>query len=191
MKPSSSRAVVETFEDPPAARALFGSIRWSWIWLIARVYAGLQWLEAGWEKLHSDTWVGSKAGTALAGFIKGAVAEAGGAHPAVQSWYGAFLQNAVLPHVGVWSYVVSFGEFLVGVALILGIFTGIAAFFGWFMNMNYLLAGAVSINPILLILEIFIILAWKTAGWWGLDRWFLSWLGTPWSPGRVFRPKAS
>jgi thiosulfate dehydrogenase [quinone] large subunit len=36
-------------------------------------------------------------------------------------------------------------------------------------------------------IEIFIILAWKTAGWWGLDRWVLPALGTPWRPGSVFK----
>jgi thiosulfate dehydrogenase [quinone] large subunit len=45
----------------------------------------------------------------------------------------------------------------------------------------------VSTNPILLLIEIFLILAWKTAGWWGLDRWVLPALGTPWSPGLIFR----
>lgn len=185
---SPQPTAVETLEDPPVARALFSSVRWSWIWLLVRVYAGYQWLLAGWEKLHSDTWVGAKAGTALGGFVKGALGQATGAHPNVQGWYAAFLQNAVLPHLEAWSYAVSWGEFLVGIALILGIFTGLAAFFGCFMNMNYLLSGAVSTNPVLLILEILVILAWKTAGWWGLDRWFLSWLGTPWGPGKVFRP---
>jgi thiosulfate dehydrogenase [quinone] large subunit len=81
---------------------------------------------------------------------------------------------------------VAWGEFLVGVALILGIFTGIAAFFGSFMNMSYLLAGTVSVNPVLLLGATFIVLAWKTAGWWGLDRWVLPLLGTPWRPGLIF-----
>jgi thiosulfate dehydrogenase [quinone] large subunit len=95
----------------------------------------------------------------------------------------------VLPHAAFWSYLVTFGEVLVGVALILGIFTGIAAFFGSFMNMNYLLAGSVSVNPILLMIALILVLAWKTAGWWGLDRWVLPALGTPWSPGLIFHER--
>ncbi|MFA9404074.1 MAG: hypothetical protein ACERKY_13540, partial [Anaerolineales bacterium] len=63
---------------------------------------------------------------------------------------------------------------------------GMAAFFGGFMNMNYLLAGTVSTNPLLLAIAIFLILAWKTAGWWGIDRWLLPMLGTPWRPGFIF-----
>ena len=178
------------FEDPPFIRALFGDTRWAWIWLILRLYAGWEWLKAGWEKVINPAWVGAQAGTALSGFLKNAESLATGAHPAVQSWYAWFIEHVVMPNVTVWSYVVSFGELLVGVALILGIFTGIAAFFGGFMNANYLLAGSVSTNPILYTLAILLLLAWKTAGWWGLDRWVLPALGTPWHPGSVFRSDA-
>lgn len=181
------RNKVEMFEDPPPTRALFGQVRWAWIWLIVRVYAGWQWLQAGWEKLHDATWTGSKAGTALSGFLNHSLTLTGGQHPAVQRWYGWFLQHIVLPDATFWGYVVSWGEFLVGVALILGIFTGIAAFFGGFMNMNYLLAGTVSLNPILFVIAVLLMLAWRTAGWWGLDRWLLPAVGTPWRSGGVVR----
>jgi thiosulfate dehydrogenase [quinone] large subunit len=106
-----------------------------------------------------------------------------GAHPDVQGWYGAFLANVVLPHAAFWSYAVTFGEICVGIGLILGLFTGIAAFFGTVMNASYLLAGTVSINPILFAFGSLLVLAWKTAGWWGLDRWLLPRLGTPWKSG--------
>src|SRR5438874_146546 len=68
-----------------------------------------------------------------------------------------------------------------GIGLILGILTGIAAFFGVFMNMNFLLSGAVSINPIIGGLAIFLVLAWRVAGYYGFDRWLLPLLGTPWT----------
>jgi thiosulfate dehydrogenase [quinone] large subunit len=51
-------------------------------------------------------------------------------------------------------------------------------------------AGLVITNPVLLLLAILLVLAWKTAGWWGLDRWALKLLGTPWRPGVVFRRAA-
>ena len=177
---------VSQITDPPFTQALFGKVSWAWLWLIVRLYVGWTWLKAGWGKLNNPAWIGSKSGTALTGFVNGALAKATGEHPDVQSWYAAFLHNVVLPHVGTWSNLVAFGETLVGVGLILGAFTGIAAFFGILMNLNYLLAGAVSVNPILLMLSIFLVLAWKTAGWWGLDRWLLLALGTPWRPGRIF-----
>jgi thiosulfate dehydrogenase [quinone] large subunit len=177
---------VKTIEDPLFTRALFNDVRWAWIWLILRVWVGWEWLQAGWGKLQDTAWFGTKAGASLSGFVNGALSKATGAHPDVQSWYAWFLQHIVLPNATFWSNLVAIGEFLVGIALILGIFTGIAAIFGSFMNLNYLLAGAVSINPILFVPAIFLIMAWKTAGWWGLDRWLLPLLGTPWRPGYVF-----
>src|SRR2546430_1183256 len=62
-----------------------------------------------------------------------------------------------------------------------GCLTGIAAFFGVFLNMTFLLSGAVSINPVIGFLALFLILAWRIAGYWGLDRWVLPLLGTPWT----------
>ena len=184
---SSSHVLLIT--DPPVIQSLFGKVSWAWIWIVPRLYVGWTWLQAGWGKLTNPAWVGAQAGTALSGFVNGAMAKTTGAHPAVQSWYAAFLQSSILPNVGSWSYAVAFGETMVGIGLILGAFTGIAAFFGIFMNLNYLMAGSISVNPILLVISIFLVLAWKTVGWWGLDRWLLPVLGTPWSPGRVFQRK--
>lgn len=180
------KKVIKRLKEPPIAEALFSEVRWAWIWLVLRVYAGWQWLNAGWGKLNNPAWTGENAGAALSGFVQNAISLAEGARPEVQPWYSWFLNNLVLPNANIWSYVVSWGEFLVGIALILGIFTGIAAFFGSFMNLNYILAGTTSSNPVLLLIGIFLILAWRTAGWWGLDRWVLPALGTPWAPGLVF-----
>jgi thiosulfate dehydrogenase [quinone] large subunit len=103
-----------------------------------------------------------------------------GAHPDVQGFYAWFLQHVILPHSAFFSYLVVAGEICVGVGLILGMFTGIAAFFGSFMNFNYLLAGTVSTNPIFFAIATLLVLAWKTAGYYGVDRWLLPALGTPW-----------
>jgi thiosulfate dehydrogenase (quinone) large subunit len=179
-------------EEAPLSRFLFGDVRFSWFWLIVRLYTGYTWITAGYEKLISPVWTGDKSGVALTGFINGALKLTGGDHPAVQGWYASFLQNFVLPAAPAWSWAVAIGETLVGIALILGLFTGIAAFFGGFMNVNYLLAGTVSTNPLLFVFATWLVLAWKTAGWIGLDRWALMGLGTPWRPGKVFaRGKAA
>jgi len=185
MNQSMLKRTVKRFEDPPVARALFGEVRWAWVWLILRLYLGWEWLHAGWGKLTNPAWTGSKAGTAITGFANGALSKTGGDHPDVQAWYAWFLNHVVLPYPVFWSYLITAGEVLVGLALILGIFTGLAAFFGSFMNINYLLAGAVSTNPILFAIATLLVLAWKTAGWWGLDRWVLPELGTPWQPGLI------
>ena len=170
------------------AHLLFADPRASIIWLIVRIWVGYQWLESGWGKITNPAgvWVGAKAGVAITGFVQGAIEKATGEHPAVQQWYADFLTTAVLPNASLFGYLVSFGEVAVGLGLILGLLTGIAAFFGVVMNTNFLLAGTVSINPMLLIPSIFLILAWRNAGWLGLDRFALPLVGTPWQSGAVF-----
>jgi thiosulfate dehydrogenase [quinone] large subunit len=189
MRTTSARTNVQLIPEPPVSKFLFANTTTSFFWLLVRLYVGWQWIEAGWEKVNNPMWVGPTAGKAISGFLMGALAKVGGEHPSVQGWYGAFIKEFVLPNAFVFSHMVAFGELLVGVALILGIFTGIAAFFGSLMNMNYLLAGTISINPILFFLQLFLILAWRVAGWWGLDRYVLPMLGTPWFPGDLFKKK--
>jgi thiosulfate dehydrogenase (quinone) large subunit len=184
--------------EPPIAKFLFADTRMAWLWLIVRLYVGYEWLTAGLDKLTGYSFTfdafGQKAGTpwvfsghdgaGIAGFVKGAIAQTAGAHPAVQGWYAAFLQNVVLPNAVVFGYLVTFGEVLVGLGLIFGALTGIAAFFGVFMNLNFMLAGAVSINPVIGMLAVLLVLAWRVAGFYGLDSVLLPLLGTPWT-GRL------
>jgi thiosulfate dehydrogenase [quinone] large subunit len=75
---------------------------------------------------------------------------------------------------------VAYGEVLIGIALIIGAFTGIAAFFGGFMNFNFMLAGSASTNPMLFAIAVALILAWKVAGYIGADYFLLRFIGTPW-----------
>lgn len=184
-----NKQMVTQISEPRLSRVFFADTRFAWIWLIVRLYVGWIWFQAGIEKVQNPLWVGPKAGVALTGFIGRALEKTQGAHPDVQMWYGDFLNNFVIGNAAVFSHVVAFGEVLVGAGLILGAFTGIAAFFGAFMNMNYLLAGTVSINPVLFFFQLFLILAWRIAGWWGVDRYLLSFLGTPWQPGKIFKTK--
>jgi thiosulfate dehydrogenase [quinone] large subunit len=170
--------------ENPVSHFLFNDTRSGWIWLVVRLYLGWTWLNAGWHKVTSDSWVGANAGKSIEGFVKGALAKAEEGKD-VTGWYASFLENAVLPNAKVFSYMVAFGEVLVGLGLILGLLTGIAAFFGSFMNVSFLFAGTLSTNPLLFILATWLVLAWKVAGWYGLDRWALPLLGTPW--GRVNR----
>lgn len=175
--------------EPALSKFLFSDPRLSWLWLIIRVYVGWTWLHAGWEKIQNPMWIGPNAGGALHGFLLGSLEKTNGAHPDVSGWYAEFIKTAVLPNTSAFSNMVAVGEVLVGVALILGAFTGIAAFFGAFMNMNYLFAGTVSINPLLFLLQLFLILAWRVAGFYGLDRFLLPLLGTPWQKGAIFKKK--
>jgi thiosulfate dehydrogenase [quinone] large subunit len=183
--------------EPPIARFLFADTRMAWFWLIVRVYVAYEWFTAGWEKLTGTsiniTTFGQKTGSAwvfnnlpankqvMYFFATSAAKQATGAHPAVQQWYANFLTSFVAPYPVFWSYMITFGELAVGLGLLVGCLTGIAAFFGLVMNFNYLLAGAVSTNPILGFLALMLILAWRIAGYYGVDRYLLPLLGTPWT----------
>jgi len=78
---------------------------------------------------------------------------------------------------------------LIGIALIIGAFTGIAAFVGGFMNWNFMMAGSASVNPVFFVIAVGLILAWKVSGYIGADFFLLRWIGTPWR-GTAPMPKA-
>ena len=145
-------------------RALFGLLR---IWL------GFQWLEAGLHKLVDPLWVGPQAGTALGRFVDGALARAVGDHPAVQPWYAAFLRTVARPNAVAFSYLVAVGETLAGLALILGVATSAAALAGAFMNLNFMLAGTTSTNPILFTAAVILLFAGSKSWYFGVDRYLV------------------
>ena len=96
-------------------------------------------------------------------------------------WYRSFIQTMLDAEAYTWfGKLVAYGEVLVGVALIIGAFVGVAAFFGALMNWNFMMAGSASTNPVLFILAIGLILAWKIAGFIGADYVLLNTVGTPW-----------
>ncbi len=178
------------FEEPGFAKFLFASATAAWIWLPFRVYLGYEWAHAGWEKVTGDpSWL--KSSEPLAGFVGFALGSAGqGEHSAVNyGWYAAFLRWVGGDGAGVMSKVISLGEMTVGIALILGLFTGIAAFLAGTLSMSFGLAGVAGVNPMFFLLEVLLILAWRNAGYIGLDRWILPALGTPWEPGTLFAPE--
>jgi thiosulfate dehydrogenase [quinone] large subunit len=152
------------------------------LWLVARLWLGYEWLMAGIEKTFGEgsaVWVGPKAGAAVTGFLKGAIAKSPLAegfdpsknpHPAVQQWYAELVQNVFLPNATLFSYMVAYGEVLVGIALLLGIFTHFAALMGVLMNLAYLLAGTTSTNPQLLVVGLAVVLVGGVAvGYYGAD----------------------
>ena len=166
--------------DPPLARLLFADTRFSVVWLVVRILLGYQWLSSGWGKLSNPAWMDS--GEALRGFWERAVAIPETGRPAITfDWYREFLQGLLDAGSYTWfARLIVFGEILIGVALIVGLFVGIAAFFGAFMNWNFIMAGTASSNALLGLVAVILLLAWKTAGWYGLDRYVLPRLGTPW-----------
>src|SRR6185436_1694610 len=174
-------------EGPAVTRFLFSNSRAGLLWLPIRLFVGFSFLEAGLHKLFpAGKAIGAgwlDGGASLLGYWTNAVAiPEAPARPAITfEWYRDFLNLLINNHAQTWfAYLIVFGELAIGVGLILGALTGIAAFFGAFMNMSFLLAGSASTNPVLFALGIGLILAWRVAGYYGLDRYLLPRLGVPW-----------
>ena len=180
--PDSERVEVV---GPAFARYLFSNTRAGLFWLPIRLFLGFSWLVSGWGKFTDPdgSWIGANGGTALASYWERAVSipEAPARPPITYDWYRDFIQFLLDGnHEGWFSILIVFGELAIGIGLILGALTGIAAFFGALMNMSFLLAGSASSNPVLFTAAIGLMLAWRVAGYYGLDRYLLPMLGTPW-----------
>ncbi|MBI4790362.1 MAG: DoxX family protein [Chloroflexi bacterium] len=171
--------------DPPFTRFFFSDTRMAWLWAIVRLYMAYTWITSGFGKLNNPAWVNT--GDALKNYWLGALKV--DPKPVITfDWYRAFIQFLVDTQSWTWfSKLVVAGELLVGIALLLGAFTGVAALFGGLMNWSVMLAGTTSVNPVFFLLSVLLIVAWKTAGYWGLDRFLLPALGTPWRLGLVLR----
>ena len=144
--------------------------------LVLRLWLGYTWLAAGWPKVlgaEAPAWVGDRAGVAVAGFLKGALAKTGGDHPLVQPWYADFIRAVALPHATLFSYLVAYGELLVGLALLVGVFTRFATLMALMMTLSYLFAGSIGSNPQMLLAEAAVLFAGAAAGAYGLDRYLL------------------
>lgn len=172
--------------DPPITRFVFSDTRLAWVWVIVRLYMSYTWITSGWGKFNNPAWVNT--GEALKSFWVGAVKV--DPKPVITfDWYRVFIQYLLDTQAYTWfAKVVVAGELFIGIALLLGAFTGVAALFGGLMNWNFMMAGTTSVNPVFFALSILLIVAWKTAGYWGLDRYLLPALGAPWKPGFVANP---
>lgn len=177
-------AVDGQVDDPKGWRLLLGNTWSAVLWLPLRFYVGMAFFSAGEHKFHG-TW---DTGAALKGYWINSIGTDKAPAKTPYNWYGDFLQFMLNHHWYTWfADVVMWGEMLVGLGLIFGALVGIAAFFGTFLNMNFLMAGTVSTNPVLFGLGVFLVLGWKVAGYFGIDRYLLPALGAPWAPGRLIR----
>ncbi|MCD6057854.1 MAG: DoxX family protein [Thermomicrobiales bacterium] len=77
------------------------------------------------------------------------------------------------------------GLTLAGIALILGVLTGPAAFVGGCLSIGLWDSAGVLVVTLLFAAVVWLVLAWKTAGWIGFDRWLLPLIGMPWRGGEL------
>lgn len=147
--------------------------------LLIRLYFGYDFLTAGIGK-----WKTGFDAKSVSGFLKGGLAQthdailaskgaAAAAHANVSDTWAWIISHILLPNAGLFSLIVKTGEVLIGLGLILGCFTTLAAFFAMTMNFCFLLTGTVSTNP-QMVLGFLIIIAFGAASYEiGLDRFFM------------------
>lgn len=189
LRPARDAETPGQIQDPSLWRLLVGNAHLALLWLPLRFYIGREWLSAGEHKLRNDAW--TDGGAAVEGFWTRAITpDAEGGVQAAYPWYADFLEFMVDNDWGAFfGPAIAWGEFLIGLGLIAGGLVGIAAFFGTLLNVSFMLAGTVSSNPVMFAITVFIVLGWKVAGWWGLDRYILPALGTPWYRGDMLGGK--
>lgn len=138
---------------------------------VVRVILGYKWIAGGWGKITGDT--AFDASGYLMNAITNPVAKGG---EAIYPTYNAFIEHIALPFIDVINVLVPWGEFLIGLGLILGILTLPALFFGLLMNFMFLFAGTISTNPQMVLLGIILLLGATNTGKFGGDYFLNPWL---------------
>ncbi|MES2210849.1 MAG: DoxX family protein [Chloroflexota bacterium] len=181
-------AEVVEVEGPAFTRFLFSNTKAGLFWLPIRLFIGFSWIEAALHKITGPGWLDG--GSALEGYWANAVSIPEKGRPPISfEWYRDFINFLLNNDSQSWfAPLIAFGELAVGIGLVVGALVGVAAFFGALMNMSFLLAGSASTNPVLFTFAIGLILAWRVAGYYGMDRYLLPMLGTPWRSKVSTRP---
>lgn len=165
-------------QDPATLASLFANTRVAPVWLAARMYVGWAWLVAGWHLTRQPDWA----------------SESSALHQTLMSRdHGTGSEiTAQLVAWGVADWITrstAIGLTVAGIAVLLGLATGIAAFAGVMFSVNVILSDSIIFGPEVFAMAMLLVLAWKTAGWFGLDRWVLPMIGAPWPGGFEHRLK--
>jgi thiosulfate dehydrogenase (quinone) large subunit len=145
---------------------------WEWVkeskimavvWLAMRVWLGIMWIQAGAAKLF-----GAESAAFLHNNGAGVAGFAAHGTPAY-SWWGSFLHGFVVPNAGWIGVVVAVSEFAIGVALVAGLFTRVAALGSLALLFTYVMSGTASVCAFYALIAIVILTMWRTSSWIGMD----------------------
>lgn len=114
--------------------------------LILRLFMGIGWIRTCLEKLQEAGWWD---GTALSTFLQGQMITGKVVFP----FYQDLITNVFVPHAQVFGLITMFGEGLIGLAILTGTFTNFALLNAIFMNLNFIMAGAIDPSAFYLIIQ--------------------------------------
>lgn len=145
--------------------------------LLIRFYFGYYFLNAGIGKFQTGF-----NGQSVSGFLKGGLAQTADALAAagktgkanVTDTWAWLINHVFLPNADIMAFMVKTGEVLIGLGLILGCFTTLAAFFALTMNFSFLLSGTVSSNPQMVLGFLILLYFASASGAIGVDRFFMN-----------------
>ena len=127
-----------------------------WPIVMLRVYTGVFFIYYGFRKITNENFADG-----LAGFVNGQLENSFG-------FFRGFLESVVLPNKGLFAFLVGWGEFLVGIALVIGLATRYAAIAGAVMVASFWFAKGQGIldaqNHDVIWFFIFVVLAGLHAG---------------------------
>ena len=133
------------------------------VWTAMRVWLGVMWIQAGAAKLwgaensaflHHD-------GAGVAGFAAHGVA--------AYSWWASFLHGFVVPNAGWIGVFIAVAEFAIGIALVAGFLTPVAALGSLALLFTYVMSGTASVCAFYALFSIVILATWRTSSWLGVD----------------------
>jgi uncharacterized membrane protein YphA (DoxX/SURF4 family) len=102
-----------------------------------RIFTGLAWLSHGYGKLTNPHWAAPGGG--FESILKDMISGTSGV-------YHDFIIGSVLTHAALFAGLVAWGETLVGVSLVLGLFTRLGGAVGVFLALNYWIAKGDFVN---------------------------------------------
>src|SRR5436189_245028 len=156
---------------------------------LLRVVVGAWFVKAVWTKLTIATGVipYPTVSPRFIAFQPKRVAEFAAGNPI--GWYKDFLETTVLPHAALFATLQTIGEVAVGLGLLFGIMTRLAALVGLFLTINFSLATvwmgvfAQQGFHLMLVTSMVIFLVTGAGRIWGVDRWLsrvsvLRWLAS-------------
>jgi thiosulfate dehydrogenase [quinone] large subunit len=135
--------------------------------VLMRVLFGIGWLLAGVTKLTEKSWF-KEPGVFLKAYLMEALQNSN-----VPTFYKIFVENVVLEHVMFFNYVLPVVQIILGLFLIVGLFTIPSILVCLFMHINFILSGNMNLISLVLYTNAFsLIIFRKNAYFFSLDKYF-------------------